>query len=59
MEITNFKMAEMVRFFTKPLLKHAQNQSQKRGSLGAPKPVNNNEWLHSLKKYLDFSFFFS
>ena len=41
MVITNFRMVEMSRFFTKPFLKNAQNQSHKGGSLGALKPLNN------------------
>ena len=40
MELREFRIAEMVDFFTKPLFKNAQNQSHKGGSLEARKPLN-------------------
>ena len=44
----------MIDFFTKPFLKDAKNQSHKAGSPEAPEPLNNIQWFHPLKKYLNF-----
>ena len=40
MELREFRIAQMIDFFTKPLFKNAQNQSHKGGSLEARKPLN-------------------
>ena len=40
MELRKFKMAQMIDFFTKPLLKNDQNQPHKGGSLEALRPPN-------------------